>query len=182
MCKREGPSRSERARRDGGIRWEGSAEVSRPGQRVKAGGRGTVGRITEESCYLTAPPPKPPSSPPPTSPCPSETQRMAEQHASGRPVMWQAGGCGVLSVDIHSCFPGVSRGREGGMVGRGGTLRHVMKESILHKRSALLVGPKSSLRPLKWTVYKNIAKAESHYSFIPRGPFCHQLLELSHKG
>lgn len=66
-------------------------------------------------------PPSPiPSSPPPTSPCPSEPQRMAEQHGSGRPVMWQAGGCGVLSVDIHSCFPGVSKGREGGMVGGGG--------------------------------------------------------------
>lgn len=45
-----------------------------------------------------------------------------------------------------------------------------MKESILHKRSVFLVGPKSSLRPLTYTVYKIIGKAESHFSFIPRGP------------
>lgn len=60
-------------------------------------------------------------------------------------------------------------GRHGGVVGGsggGGTLRHVMKESILHKRSVFLVGPKSSLRPFKCTVYTIIAKAESHFYFI----------------
>lgn len=62
-------------------------------------------------------------------------------------------------------FPRCQHG-EGGMVG-GGTLRHVTRESILHKRGVFLVGPKLSLRPLKCTVYKIIAKAESHFSFIP---------------